>query len=208
MSKHKLPTDSNPLAKVIGKKLLFVIKDRGVEWADAARQCGLGTNRFHYILQGAQVPDEREAQRIAGWLFEGKDYTEDPIPKTPAQVRKGRTFKAVRGEIPNKLHDRMMKAAARLGLTQTGMIHLALERLLDNEPVMHTFKMAGDKLSQARVNDYMDAAPSLKLILEGDVELAVAMGAQLVKAREEPKPMQTHQVLGVSIGEDNWEVIE
>ena len=192
MSKHKLPTDSNPLAKVIGKKLLFVIKDRGVEWADAARQCGLGTNRFHYILQGAQVPDEREAQRIAGWLFEGKDYTEDPIPKTPAQVRKGRTF----------------KAAARLGLTQTGMIHLALERLLDNEPVMHTFKMAGDKLSQARVNDYMDAAPSLKLILEGDVELAVAMGAQLVEAKEKPKPMQTHQVLEVSIGEDEWEIVD
>jgi len=208
VGKHTLPTDSNPLAKVIGKKLLFVIRERDVDWADAARQCGLGTNRFHYILQGAQVPDEREAQRIAGWLFEGKDFTKDPLPKTPAQVRKGCGFKAVKGEIPTKLHDRMMKAAGRLGLTQNGIVHLALERLLDNEPVLNTFKLAGEKLSMARVNDYMDAAPSLKLILEGDVELAVAMGAQLVEAKEKPKPMQTHQVLDVSIGEDEWEIVD
>ena len=96
MSKHALPTDANPLAKAIGKKLTFIVKQRQVEWADAARQCGIGPNRFHYILQGAQVPDEREAQRIAGWLFEAKDYTKDPLPKTPAKVRKGRGFKAVK----------------------------------------------------------------------------------------------------------------
>tara|TARA_Y100000034_G_scaffold70939_1_gene85511 strand:- start:46 stop:186 length:141 start_codon:yes stop_codon:yes gene_type:complete len=32
--------------------------------------------------------------------------------------------------------------------------------------------------------------------------------AQLVEAKEKPKPMQTHQVLDVSIGEDEWEIVD
>jgi len=208
MSKHALPTDANPLAKAIGKKLTFVVKQRQVEWADAARQCGIGPNRFHYILQGAQVPDEREAQRIAGWLFEAKDYTKDPLPKTPAKVRKGRGFKAVKVDIPGKLHDRMLRSASRLGLSHSGIVQLALERLLDNEPIMYAFELAGERLNRARVNDYLEAAPTIKIILEGDVELAVQMGAKLTPPKQKPKPMQTHQVLDVSIGEDDWEVIE
>ena len=208
MSRHDLPNDANPLAKAIGQRLLFVMEERGVLPDSAARQCGLSPVRFEYLLQGAQVPDEREAQRIAGWLYEGKDYTKDPMPDTPAKARKGKGFKTVSAQLPRKMEERAQRTAKRLGLSMSGLIQLSLGRLIDNEPVIHTFRLAAERLQQSRMGDYLDAAPSIKLILDGDIELAVAMGAYLAPAKEEPKPMQTHPVLGVTVSEDEWEILD
>ena len=208
---HTLPMDSNPLAKAVGSRLRLVIDERGISDKQAAKQMGVHHVRLGYLLRGAQVPTELESIRIAGWLYEGKDFTEDPLPNSPSKVRKGKGFKKVTTHLDPVTAERATRAAKRLGLGLSSIVSLAVERLLDHEPVMATFEEASRRLNKARVTQYLEGDPHLQVILEGDINIAVQMGGQLAPARGRPPVMHTHPLLEdptPDLGESEWEIIE
>ncbi len=208
---HQLPMDSNPLAKAVGERLRLVIGERGISEKQAASQMGLHHVRLGYLLRGAQVPTETESVRIAGWLYEGKDFTEDPLPNSPSKVRKGKGFKKVTTQLDPVTAERASRAAKRLGLGMASIVSLAVERLLDHEPIMSTFEEASRRLNRARVAQYLIGDPHLQVILEGDIEIAVQMGGQLAPARGRPPVMHTHKLIEdpvPDLGEDEWEIVE
>ena len=107
--------------------------------------------------------------------------------------------------------ERATRAAKRLGLGLSSIVSLAVERLLDHEPVMATFEEASRRLNKARVTQYLEGDPHLQVILEGDINIAVQMGGQLAPARGRPPVMHTHPLLEdptPDLGESEWEIIE
>jgi len=211
-SDYMLPMDSNPLAKAIGERLKLVIEERDVTRKQAAQQMGVHPTRLFYLLRGAQVPTEPESLRIAGWLYEGKDFTKDPVPKTPSKVRKGKGWKKVHTSLDPTTLERATRAAKRLGIGLSGLMTLATERLLDHEPIMNTFEEASRRLEKARVAQYLSGDEHLRIILEGDIEIALQMGGELRPATGRPPVMQSHKLLDKPVedlpGESEWEVIE
>jgi len=203
--------DSNPLAKAVGERLRLVISERGISERQAASQMGLHHVRLGYLLRGAQVPTENESVRIAGWLYEGKDFTDDPLPNSPSKVRKGKGFKKVTTHLDPATAERASRAAKRLGLGMSSIVSLAVERLLDHEPIMSTFEEAAQRLNKARVLQYLEGDSHLQVILEGDIDIAVRMGGELAPARGRPPVMHTHKLLEdltPDLGESEWEIID
>mgnify|MGYP003136811427 FL=1 len=207
---HTLPMDANPLAKAVGERIRLVIEERGIPDKQAAKQMGVHHVRLGYLLRGAQVPTEAESLRIAGWMYEAKDFTEDPLPQTPSKVRKGKGFKKVSTSLDPKTLERATRASKRLGIGLSSLLTLAMERLLDHEPIMNTFEEAARRLNRARVAQYLMGDEHLRIILEGDIDIAVQMGGELRPARGRPPVMHTHKLLEESpdLGEDEWEIIE
>ena len=207
---YTLPMDANPLAKAVGERICLVIEQRGISDKQAAKQMGVHHVRLGYPLRGAQVPTEAESLRIAGWMYEAKDFTEDPLPQTPSKVRKGKGFKKVSTSLDPKTLERATRASKRLGIGLSSLLTLAMERLLDHEPIMNTFEEAARRLNRARVAQYLMGDDHLRIILEGDIDIAVQMGGELRPARGRPPVMHTHKLLEESpdLGEDEWEIIE
>ena len=207
---YTLPMDANPLAKAVGERICLVIEQRGISDKQAAKQMGVHHVRLGYLLRGAQVPTEAESLRIAGWMYEAKDFTEDPLPQTPSKVRKGKGFKKVSTSLDPKTLERATRASKRLGIGLSSLLTLAMERLLDHEPIMNTFEEAARRLNRARVAQYLMGDDHLRIILEGDIDIAVQMGGELRPARGRPPVMHTHKLLEESpdLGEDEWEIIE
>lgn len=207
---YTLPMDANPLAKAVGERIRLVIEQRGISDKQAAKQMGVHHVRLGYLLRGAQVPTEAESLRIAGWMYEAKDFTEDPLPQTPSKVRKGKGFKKVSTSLDPKTLERATRASKRLGIGLGSLLTLAMERLLDHEPIMNTFEEAARRLNRARVAQYLMGDDHLRIILEGDIDIAVQMGGELRPARGRPPVMHTHKLLEESpdLGEDEWEIIE
>ena len=207
---YTLPMDANPLAKAVGERIRLVIEQRGISDKQAAKQMGVHHVRLGYLLRGAQVPTEAESLRIAGWMYEAKDFTEDPLPQTPSQVRKGKGFKKVSTSLDPKTLERATRASKRLGIGLSSLLTLAMERLLEHEPIMHTFEEAARRLNRARVAQYLMGDDHLRIILEGDIDIAVQMGGELRPARGRPPVMHTHKLLEESpdLGEDEWEILE
>lgn len=209
---YQLPMDGNPLAKAVGERLQLVIEERGIKNKQAAEQMGLHPVRLGYLVRGAQVPTESESLRIAGWMYEGKDFTEDPLPKTPSQVRKGKGWRKVHTSLDPATFERATRAAKRLGIGLSSLMTLAMERLLDHEPIMNTFEEAARRLEKARVSQYLSGDEHLQIILQGDIEIALQMGGELRPARGRPPVMQTHKLLEEPVenflGESDWEIIE
>ena len=207
---YTLPMDANPLAKAVGERIRLVIEQRGISDKQAAKQMGVHHVRLGYLLRGAQVPTEAESLRIAGWMYEAKDFTEDPLPQTPSKVRKGKGFKKVSTSLDPKTLERATRASKRLGIGLSSLLTLAMERLLDHEPIMNTFEEAARRLNRARVAQYLMGDDHLRIILEGDIDIAVQMGGELRPARGRPPVMHTHKLLEESpdLGEDEWEIIE
>lgn len=207
---YTLPMDANPLAKAVGERIRLVIEQRGISDKQAAKQMGVHHVRLGYLLRGAQVPTEAESLRIAGWMYEAKDFTEDPLPQTPSKVRKGKGFKKVSTSLDPKTLERATRASKRLGIGLSSLLTLAMERLLDHEPIMNTFEEAARRLNRARVAQYLMGDDHLRIILEGDIDIAVQMGGELRPARGRPPVMHTHKLLKESpdLGEDEWEIIE
>lgn len=208
---HTLPMDANPLAKAVGERLQLVIDERGIGPKQAAKQMGVHYVRLGYLIRGAQVPTETESLRIAGWMYEGKNFTEDPLPQTPSKVRKGKGFKKVSTHLDPVTAERATRASRRLGIGLSSLMTLAMERLLDHEPIMNTFEEASRRLNKARVTQYLEGDPHLQIILEGDIDIAVQMGGQLAPARGRPPVVHTHKLLEdptPDLGEDEWEIIE
>lgn len=187
-----------------------MIEQRGISDKQAAKQMGVHHVRLGYLLRGAQVPTEAESLRIAGWMYEAKDFTEDPLPQTPSKVRKGKGFKKVSTSLDPKTLERATRASKRLGIGLSSLLTLAMERLLDHEPIMNTFEEAARRLNRARVAQYLMGDDHLRIILEGDIDIAVQMGGELRPARGRPPVMHTHKLLEESpdLGEDEWEIIE
>ena len=70
---------------------------------------------------------------------------------------------------------------------------------------------AARRLNRARVAQYLMGDEHLRIILEGDIEIAVQMGGELRPARGRPPVMHTHKLLEdptPDLGEDEWEIIE
>lgn len=212
---HTLPMDANPLAKAVGERIRLVIEERSIPDKQAAKQMGIHHVRLGYLMRGAQVPTESESLRIAGWMYEGKDFTEDKLPSTPSKVRKGKGFRKVSTSLDPETLERSVRASKRLGIGLSSLLTLAMERLLDHEPIMNTFEEASRRLNRARVAQYLMGDEHLQVILQGDIDIAVSMGAELAKARGRPPVMSTHPLLEKNpepvnnlLGEDEWEVLE
>ena len=208
---YTLPMDANPLALAVGERIGLVIEERGIGPKQAAKQMGIHHVRLGYLISGAQVPTETESLRIAGWMYEAKDFTKDPLPHTPSKVRKTKGFRKVSTTLDPETFERATRAAKRLGVGLSSMMTLAMERLLDHEPIMSTFEEAARRLNRARVAQYLMGDEHLRIILEGDIEIAVQMGGELRPARGRPPVMHTHKLLEdptPDLGEDEWEIIE
>lgn len=212
---YMLPMDANPLAKAIGRRLQLVVDGRELSTRQAAEQMGVHYVRLGYLLRGAQVPSEAESLRIAGWLYEGKDYTKDPLPRTPAKVRKGKGWRRVHTSLDPVTLERATRASKRLGIGLQSLIAMAVERLLDHEPVISTFEEAARRLNRARIVEYLSGDEGMRIILEGDIELALQMGGEMRASPGRKPVMQSHVLLdkkpeGVEnfLGEDEWEVLE
>jgi hypothetical protein len=70
----------------------------------------------------------------------------------------------------------------RLGCTISSFVHLAVQRLLDNEPTLVTLEQAVKEFEGARIEQLFEENPYVEQILRGSVAVAAQVKAK-AKAR-------------------------
>jgi hypothetical protein len=77
---------------------------------------------------------------------------------------------------------KLRKTADAMGYSMSAFIYLAVERLLNHEPVLATYKEAIAQAEEARLVTDLEQVPELKTLLTADLELVKARGKKLVSA--------------------------
>lgn len=178
----QVPDHSNPLQQALAKRLEYIREQRGISAHDAAKQVGISSSRWTYITEFGVMPDHRERERMAAWAFDGVDFTNAPRARPGQKMKKGDGWKRHWVDLPKSSDLRLIRMAKRTGYSMSAIIQLALERFLDNEPIIATFEEAIERAERARVTALVNTDPNVQTLLEGDLELAVKLGAKLVSA--------------------------
>ena len=209
-----LPRQGNPLAKAIGDKLQVIREERGLDRDTAAAQCGLPPGRWSKFEDKLSVPEADEVQRITRWAFEGINYWSYPLSqerKTSRKITKGDGWRTHRFTCPKELDLSMARAANRLDMTIGGFIQLAIEDFLSKENIISTYQEAAERLTKARVVEMVNSDPYLRTFLSGDIDIAVKIGAKLIKHSRANKVTSPAERLverfNVSDEDETWETI-
>tara|TARA_Y100001951_G_scaffold96505_1_gene95281 strand:+ start:149 stop:850 length:702 start_codon:yes stop_codon:yes gene_type:complete len=178
---YSLPAGASPLAKSIGKAVLYIMEGRDIDRWAVASQTGISKTRVRLILEGRYVPTQKEAVRLCNWAWHGFDYSKVNFKN---EVTSSVGWKKLNITLPPDLDKRLVRAAYRLNISLSAFVHLAVERLLDQEPVLNTLDKAAELITKARMVSILEQAPEIGHLLAGDWELAVEVGAKLVDVTE------------------------
>lgn len=169
------PAGSNQLSTVLGKKLRAILRARkntdGTKATveSAATAIGIAPGHLFYILQGRALPNEAVAARLLGWL-RGQTYEGMGSPKQADKTGFG--WELVKTKLPAVLVDKLRKECKRQGITIATLVHIAVERLVENRPFLATMAEAKKLVESKRMQQALQEVPSLREILYFDLALA------------------------------------
>jgi len=186
-----LPGGSNHLSKAIALRLTHIRKERGVDQATAAGQCGLLASRWRMFEAERALPTYDEVERICRWAFEGINFWSYPLSKEKRKrlISKGEGWRSHKYHVPKETDTRIIRAADRLGLTISALTQLAVEVFLEGAGVISTYEEAARRIEKVRIVDRVIEDPYLQSFLSGDLDIAIGLGAQL----KEPPKKETRQ---------------
>ena len=206
-----LPNFSNPLARALSKRLAYVREERELNVRDAAKQAGLSSGRWWAIEKHCMLPSPAEAERLAKWAFEGVDYSKSTGLKPRKKVSRGAGWAPHKYHLPKKETTRLRRTCRRMGLTISMFTQLAVERLLDNEPVLGTLEDAAREIERARITDLVNSDKNIEVLLKGELELAIEMGAKLVPEAKvsgrKPAIQKFDEPEPEPYVDDSWEIL-
>lgn len=192
------------LAQAIGQKLNGVRTARGQTVPEMAKQVGVKQDLLEKVLFGDKIPHPVFAERLLGWLVENRSYEKSPRMKTVTRVAKSAGWQKHTFYLPPMLEKRIRKLCKETGYDFRSWIILAVERLVDHEPTILTYKEAMERVNNARLTAQLQENPALQDILTVEDELAVQIGAQVDKLQPVEMgnvvaPYTTHQLANTSV---------
>lgn len=169
------PPRRNPFAT----KLRAIIEGRGLTQAEAARQIGVHKRDMERWLAGTLYPGREMAHRVFLWAFKGITFERAKRIKAyeGATFGRGTRWPQIRLHLPPKLVDRIRAKATKWHMTPAAFAHLAVERLLDDEPAITQLGLAARQVYVARLAQAVSEAPALRDFLKAELKLAVKIGA-------------------------------
>jgi len=161
---------------------------RGItDIADAAKQLGIPTGAYPLLEAGRLMPAPWLLERLKRWLWEGVSFEGHKHPASYHAEALGKNWIPLRIMLAPKQRKLLRAEGERIGLTSEELVAIAVDRLLSAPVVLSTLKAAQDAIRKAQMVEALKLYPDLRVILEGDIDLACKIAGPEVRPSPAPK---------------------
>lgn len=160
-------------AKVKLAMQIYNVKDA----SELARKLGVTRQRISGVISGSELPTPIVADRLVQWMLRRATFERSPLLLSRTQnYHQVKHWNLITFRFPPMLVARVNAAAKALHMTVEEFTHLALDRLLNDEPMIATIDAAQEKLHEIRVVQAIKDNPNIEKLLDIDRAVLQKLG--------------------------------